>query len=655
MFGRMPSPARGEPAVWRPGAAELERSRVTAFLRAVGCADLDELDARARRDPAWFWGAAWDALELEWQDPPERIVDRLEDPPEAEWYPGGRFNLAANAVDRWVRRGRGDEPALLWEHEGGRTGAMTFAELATEVERVAGGLAACGVGTGDRVGIQLPLIAEAAVAQLACARIGAIAVPIFSGFGSGAVADRLGQVGARAHIVADRFPRRGRDVDLRATVADAAARLPELETVVVVDSAGDRRAGPSLPGEVAWRDLRAHAPVPAAVLPARHPLMVAFTSGTTGAPKGAVLTQAGFAVKAGSDAAWCFDLGPGDRAAWITDPGWIMAPITVLGGLLAGSAVALYGGAIDHPRPDRLWHVVQRLGVTMLGVSPTLVRTLLAAGRDALPPRPLTSLRVLASSGEPWTGDAYRWLFERVGRRRLPIVNYSGGTEVSGAILCNTTSEPIHEGAFARPVPGMAADIADEHGRPLRGGVGELVLRRPSPGMTDGFWGDRERCRATYWSRWPGTWVHGDWAEIDGGGVWHIRGRSDDTLKVAGKRLGPAEVEAAVNAHEHVIESAAIGIPDPIKGEVVIVFARPHNGGTPVDEEALRREIAAAVVAQLGRALRPHAVLFVDDLPRTRSGKILRRMIRSAYLGERTGDGSALEDPAGLAEVRRAR
>ena len=638
---------------WRPGPKELERSRLHGFCRAAGCDDLDELDRRALADPAWFWRTAWGWLGLDWQAPPRAFMAGLDRPASATWFPGGRCNLAANAVDRWLAAGRGAEPAIVWEDEAGETGAFTFAGLAAEVRRVAGGLAALGVGVGDRVGLQLPMAAEAAVAQLACAHLGAIAVPIFSGFGVGAIVERLRLAGARAHIVAEGYLRRGRVVALREVIARASDELPDLDSVVVV-SPGAPVAGPRLRGEVAWETLGGDRDLPAAELLASHPLLLAFTSGTTGAPKGAVLTHAGFAVKAGTDAAWCFDLGRDDVATWITDPGWIMAPITVLGGLLAGSAVALYGGAVDWPNAGRLWRVVDRLGVTMLGVSPTLVRSLMAAGAAAVPPARSRRLRVLASSGEMLTTDAYRWLFDHVGDGALPIINYSGGTEVSGAILTNTTCEAIAESGFARPVPGMAADVAGESGASVRGGVGELVLRRPSPGMTDGFWAPGgARVEAGYWSRWPDTWVHGDWAEVDDDGTWHIRGRSDDTLKIAGKRLGPAEVEAAVNAHPDVVESAAIGVPDAVKGEGIVVFARTRDGAPA--QQPLRDELDAFVAAALGRALRPKAVLFVDDLPRTRSGKILRRLVRATYLGEPHGDVSALEDAAAIDAVRRAR
>lgn len=657
--------------IWRPGPAEQERSRLAEFCRHTGQVDLATLDAAARKDPSWFWQSVVDWMDLDWQVSPSSVVDQLDRPEASTWFPEGAFNIADNAVDRWVRRGRGGDIALVWESEDGHRGSFTFGQLAGEVDRVGAGLLELGIGFGDTVGFQLPLGPQAAVAQLALAKIGAIAVPVFSGFGAGAVADRLRLAGAVAHIVADGFPRRGKWVHLREPTAAALAQVSTTRHTIVVDlttphqlrdqtprthqttSSGQT---PSLPGEVAWESLGSLSlgtPLAAAKCPTDHPLMIAFTSGTTGRPKGIVVGHAGFAVKAGSDAAFCFDVGTGDTAAWITDPGWVMSPITLLGGLVAGSAVALYGGAVDYPTADRLWQVVRDLDITMVGVSPTLVRSLMGADIHQSAPD-LGSLRVFASSGEPWTPDAYAWLFTRIGGGHLPIINYSGGTEVSGGILSNTTIQPVHPCGFAGPIPGMTADVVNPDGQAIPRGIGELALRAPSPGMPLTFWREPGRYRSTYWDRWPGTWHHGDWVEIDARGVWFIRGRSDDTLNVAGKRLGPSEVESVASGIDCVAESAAIGVPDDLKGEALVVFVRLNPALVP-DEEAVRAAVVAGIVEQLGKPLSPKAVLIVDQLPRTRSGKILRRLIRAVHLDVAVGDTSSLENPDALYEIRRAR
>ncbi|ODU07253.1 MAG: acetate--CoA ligase [Pseudonocardia sp. SCN 72-86] len=643
----------GPIGTWTPTEAYRSRSRLSAFARGLGVADRTALDIVARQDPAAYWRAVANWLGFTWQREPTSTVDQLSSPHTTQWFPGGRFNLTDNAVHRWVREGRRDHLALVAETEDGEGNRLTYGELADQIDRAAQGLHDLGVRPGSRVGMQLPMVVEAVVLQLACAQIGAIVVPVFSGFGASAVAERLGLATVSVHVVAESVRRRGRNVPLRESVATALAEVPSVRSTVVVGGRRDHPVG-ALPGEVSWEELMSSTAAGCAPyeLDSSHPLLIAFTSGTTGAPKGVVLGQAGFAVKAASDAAFCFDLAPGDVASWITDPGWIMFQITVLGGLLAGSAVGLYSGAVDHPGPGRLWEVSRSLGLTMLGVSPTLVRGLAAAAPQPAPD--LGCLRVLASSGEPWTPDAYSWLFEHVTGSRLPIINYSGGTEVSGAILSNTTCELIHPCGFAGPLPGMGAGVADETGRDVAEGLGELVLANPSPGMPTTFWGDHERYERTYWTRWPGTWVHGDSVLVEPGPppVWYIRGRSDDTLKVAGKRIGPAEVESIVNSVDGVVESAVVGVPHEVKGEAIAVFARL---GPETDLPAARAAITEAIVSRLGRPMAPEAVHVVTDLPRTRSGKIVRRMVRAVHLGDTVPDVSALEDACALDAIRAAR
>jgi acetyl-CoA synthetase len=337
---------------------------------------------------------------------------------------------------------------------------------------------------------------------------------------------------------------------------------------------------------------------------------------------------------------------------WFTDLGWMMGPWAISGSLLLGARLVLYEGAPDFPGPDRIWSLVARHRITHLGLSPTVVRALIPHGADPVRSSDLASLRILGSTGEPWDPESWWWLFREVGGGRLPIVNYSGGTEVAGGIVgCNVIS-PIKPAGFNGPCPGTAADVADPEGRPLRDAVGELVIRAPEPGMTRGFWRDPDRYVETYWSRFPGTWLHGDWAIVDEDGHWFIRGRSDDTLKVAGKRVGPAEVEAAATAHPAVVEAAAIGVPHAVKGETIVVVCTLRRGET--DDADLRAAISRRVVEDLGKTLKPEAVAVVPALPKTRSGKIMRRVVRAAWLGLDPGDLSALDDPTTIEAIRRA-
>jgi acetyl-CoA synthetase len=381
-------------------------------------------------------------------------------------------------------------------------------------------------------------------------------------------------------------------------------------------------------------------------------MMIIYTSGTTGRPKGAVHTHCGFPIKAAQDIWHGLDLHPDESLFWVTDMGWMMGPWLVFGTLLLGATMVLFDGAPDYPGPDRLWSLVERHQVTALGLSPTLVRALLKHGDAPARAHDLSSLRKFASTGEPWNPPPWQWLFRVVGGERLPIINYSGGTEISGGILMGNVLTPLKPCAFSGPVPGMAVDVVDGQGQPVRGEVGELVIRQPWIGMTRGFWRDPQRYLETYWSRFPNLWVHGDWAAVDADGLWYILGRSDDTIKVAGKRLGPAEVESILVAHPAVSEAAAVGVPDAVKGEAVVCFCVLRPGHAP--DEALRAALAERVATALGKAFAPREVKFVKDLPKTRNAKVMRRVIRAAHLGQELGDVSSLENAAAVEEIRRA-
>ena len=380
------------------------------------------------------------------------------------------------------------------------------------------------------------------------------------------------------------------------------------------------------------------------------PYLIAYTSGTTGKPKGAVHVQGGFLVKIASEVAYHANAGTDDRILFATDMGWIMGPWTVVGAGATGTAIVFAEGAPDYP-VDRLWRICEEEGVSILGISPTLVRSLVPHGEELVRARDLSSLRAFVTTGEPWNPGPYRWLFEEVGLGRVPIVNISGGTEVGAAFLSCTPVEPIKECSLGFPSPGMAVDVVDADGVPVPAGeVGELVCRRPWPGMTRGFWQDDERYLETYWKRFPGVWVHGDWASVDEDGCWYLHGRSDDTLNIAGKRIGPAELESAAVSVPAVLEAAAVGVPHDVKGEVAWLFCVASEPRS----DRLADEIADAVGGVLGKAFRPERVVFVPSLPKTRSAKIVRRAVRAAALGTDPGDLSAVENPDALAQIARA-
>jgi len=640
--------------VWTPSEAYLSRSRLRRFMEHTGSTSYDDHLRRASADPAWYWDAVVRDLELDWVAPYDRVLDLSHGTPWPRWFPGGRFNYVANAIDRHLAAGRGDDRAVAWEGDDGAVRTMTFAELSEATNRLANALRALGIGKGDRVGIFLPMLPETAVAVLACGKIGAVYLPMFSGYGAEAVASRLRDGAASLLITADGAFRRGATVPMK-EVADAAmAAVPTVSQCLVV-----RRTGEDVPWDADrdlwWDEIVAGQSAACATeeTAADDPYMIIYTSGTTGKPKGAVHVQAGFPIKSAHDLAYCFDLQVDDTLFWFTDLGWMMGPWAIGGGLMLGATLLLFEGTPDYPEPDRLWQLVERHGVTMLGVAPTAIRSLMVKGTDWVRRHNLRSLRILGSTGETWNAGPWFWYFEEVGGERCPIINYSGGTETGGGIVGCVTIQPQKPTAFNGPVPGMDADVVDERGVAVRGAVGELVVRQPWVGMTNGFWHDPDRYLETYWARFPETWVHGDWAEIDDDGFWFIRGRSDDTLKVAGKRVGPAEVESAAVTHPAVQEAAAIGVPHAVKGECVVVFVVLVP--TANSSSSLAEEVRQAVAHQLGAALRPESVQFVSDLPKTRNAKIMRRVIRATYLDQDPGDITALENPAAVDAIRAAR
>ena len=636
-------------AAWTPSSAYLERSRLRAFALKNGHTDYASLLRWSTEDLEGFWAATERDLRISWRTPYTHVLDTSRGIPWTTWWTGGRMNYVATAL-----RHDGDRVAIVAEGEEGTVRKLTYRELADQVASLASGLRSLGVKHGDRVAVFLPLTVECAVAVLAIGAIGAVFIPIFSGYGAEAIAGRLRDAEAKVLICADGFYRRGQVVAMKETADSAADGAPSVDAVIVVDRVG--RAYPKRGRDVPWSGVTpASAVLDIADTSAEDLFMVIYTSGTTGKPKGAQHVHGGFPIKAAQDLAHCFDLQERDVILWSTDIGWMMGPWLIAGGLMLGATIVLYDGTPDFPDASRMWSLVERHRVTHLGISPTAIRGLMRSGEDPVRTKDRSSLFVLGSTGEPWNPDPWWWYFRNVGDSRCPIINYSGGTEVSGGIVGCTTWTPIQPSSFTGPCPGMAADVVDEKGRPVRGIVGELVIRKPWPGMTRGFWRDPAtpdgRYFQTYWSRFPNTWVHGDWARIDDEGYWYIEGRSDDTLKIAGKRVGPAEVESAAVAHPAVSEAAAIGVPHAIKGEAIVVFVVPRPLHHPTDE--LARSVQDKIAEILGKPLRPEAVRFVTQLPKTRNAKILRRVIRGAYLGKQDlGDLSSLDNPAAVEEVR---
>jgi acetyl-CoA synthetase len=636
--------------VWEPDPSWATASNTGRFMRRHGIADYATLYARSVSEPEWFWWQVVEFLGLPFDQEPTIIRDTSRGHEWATWFVDGRFNLVNACVDRWARE-TPQRVAVRSLAEGGAVEELDFSTLANEVERLAGALQGLGVGRGDAVAVYLPMSSVAVIAFLAIARVGAIFIPLFSGFGAEALASRIRDPVPSALICSNGFTRRGRVVETK-EIVDTALGLLGVSVPTVVVNYIDRAETPMTEGRDRWwEEITASAPTtePMITFP-EDPVMIAYTSGTTGRPKGAVHVHAGLTVKVAAEGAFQMELTPDDVLMWVTDMGWIMGPWMVLAGLANGATIALFDGAPDYPGPDRVWEAAASMGVTALGISPTLVRSLQPHGAEPVAKHDLSRLRVFGSTGEPWNPEPWWWLFETVGKQRIPIVNISGGTEIGACILSVNLLQGVKPTSLGGPALGVDADVYDRDGRPLVGEVGELVVRGSWPGMTRGFWGEPERYLETYWSRFENTWVHGDWASIDEDGFWYLHGRSDDTLNVAGKRIGPAEIESVVVAMPEVTMAAAVGLPHDVKGETVglYVVAAP---GVKVGND-LTRKVDQVVSDTLGKAFHPETIVWVDDLPRTRSQKIMRRVVKAMALGTDPGDLTSLENPESLDQLR---
>jgi acetyl-CoA synthetase len=667
-------PDFGGPIVWRPTPEVVEHAHLTAFMRQNGLADFETLMRRSTTEISWFTEAVLNYLQIEFDTPYTQVVDLSGGIQFPKWCVGGKMNIVHNLVDKRQRtEAERQRNAVIWEGEEGTVRTLTYQELYQQVNQAANALRSLGLGRGDVIGLFMPMTPEIVVALLAIAKIGGIILPLFSGYGAGAIVSRLADAGAKALFTADGTFRRGKPVEMKSIADEAAAQVPGLHHLLVL-----KRTGLPVPMQAGrdhwWHELIAPQPVEAKteVTSAEDVLMLIYTSGTTGKPKGAVHTHCGFPIKTAQDMAFGTDVHPEDTIYWMTDMGWMMGPWLVFGTLLLGATLFLYDGAPDFPAPDRLWAQVEQHQITQLGVSPTLIRSLIPHGEELFRKHDLASLKCFASTGEPWNPDPWLWLFEKVGQSRVPIINYSGGTEISGGIVMGNPLLPLKPCAFSAPCPGMAADVVDEAAQSLRNAVGELVIRAPWIGMTRGFWKDPQRYLETYWSRWENLWAHGDFAAVDADGLWYILGRSDDTLKIAGKRLGPAEIESILVHHPDVVEAAAVGLPDELKGMALVVFCvlkadaradlkAENRIGARADLEAekrmesLRGELKQMIIAEMGKPLAPKEIHFVSDLPKTRNAKVMRRMIRAAYLGQELGDTSSLVNPEAVEEIRRAK
>lgn len=637
-------------AVWFPSDDYIKKTRLYQLMSQSGFTSYDDYYKYSISDISSFWDSAIKSLNIEWYQPYDQVLDLSNGIMYPEWFVNGKLNVVHNALDKWaLNESTKNENALIWESDDGEIVSYTFFELYEEVNRVANGLVALGLKEKDIVTIYMPMIPETVIAMLAISKIGAIFSPAFSGYKSDAVATRINAAKAKYLITADGFKRRGKTINLKTEADKAALSSPSIEKVIMVKRTNEEVHWTDR--DVLWDDLRSNkSTFETRKTNGNDPYMIIYTSGTTGKPKGALHSHHGFPLKSAFDAGICMDVCQGDTLFWYTDMGWMMGPFMVYGGLINGATILMFEGTPDYPTPSRIWEIVERHQVTHLGISPTLIRSLMNLDEKYATSNDLSTLKMIGSTGEPWNEDPWMWLFDKVCRRKIPIFNYSGGTEISGGIFGNVLVKPIAPVSFNAALPGMDVEVYNENGHPIRNEVGELVLRQPWVGMTNGFYNENDRYEETYWSRFENTWVHGDWVILDDEGFYTITGRSDDTLNVAGKRIGPAELESVFVEHEAVIEAGVIGIPDEIKGEQPIAFVVIKDGYK--DLELLKEEIIQHAIDRLGKAIAPRTVHIVEDLPKTRNAKVMRRAIKAAYLNKEAGDLSALENPHVVDQIR---
>jgi acetyl-CoA synthetase len=621
--------------VYYPSPEVLERAYIKNY---------EEVYSRAMQDLEAFWAER--AEELEWFRKWDRVLDDS-NKPFYKWFVGGKINICYNAVDRHMKTWRKNKVALYWEAENGERRVLSYYDLYREVNRFANVLKALGVRKGDRATIYMPRIPELPIAMLACARIGAIHSVVFAGFSVEALHTRIEDSKSRLVITADGGYLNGRIVETKRTVDEAVRRAPSVEHVLVVRRT--RHEVPMEPGRDYFYDELARLPFAQGECPveetdAEDPLYILYTSGTTGAPKGQVHVHGGYAVYIYTTMKWVFDIKDEDIWWCTADPGWVTGhSYIVYAPLMLGATSVMYEGAPTYPYPDRWWSIVEKYGVTVLYTTPTAIRGLMRFGDEWPNRRNLSSLRLLGTVGEPINPEAWRWYYRVIGKGRCPIMDTWWMTETGGFMITPMPCVPLKPGSATLPFPGIRAEVVDENGNPCPPGVeGYLVIQNPWPGMSRTLYGDPDRYVKTYWSKYPGWFFTGDSARRDEDGYFYIIGRVDDVLKVSGYRLGTAEIESALVAHPAVAEAAAIGLPHEVKGEGIHCYVILKAGYTP--SEALAEELRQHVAQLIGPIARPEAIHFVDKLPKTRSGKIMRRVLRARALGLPEGDLSTLEE-----------
>ncbi len=610
--------------VYTPDDKILETTNIYQLLKKTGLKNLTELYERADKDQEWFWSEVVRDCNIFFFKKFSKIVDYSAGEPYTKWFLDGKINIVYNTVERFKES---NKIAIKYESENGEREYISFKDLDLMTGKLAGALLNMGAKKGDRIGIYMPMIPEAVIAMYAIMRFGGIAVPIFSGYGPEAIRTRVEDAGINILFVAESYQRRGKTVKM----IDNVKALKNIHFIV------------SSKTTMSFKELIDQGNYVSSVqTDSDDPALILYTSGTTGKPKGTIHTHGGSFINIVKEVKYYMDFKDTDTLMWVTDLGWMMGPWSVFGANSLGGSVFLYDGAIDYPEQDRLWQIIKNNNITILGISPTLVRTMKAKNMK----NKMDGVRVFGSTGEPWDDESWLWLFEHWGDRKVPIANISGGTDIIGCFLASTPAMSLKPRCLYRGL-GMNVAVFDESGIEVYDQVGYLVAKKPVPSMTHGLWNQQEKYIETYWSKFKGVWFHGDWVKQDRDGYFYIYGRVDDVIKVAGKRVGPTEIENIVMKIERVKECIAIGIPDPIKGESIGILY------TGADDDSTKNKIKSSIEKELGKPFSPSLVVFVPELPKTKNGKIMRRIAKNAFLGIDVGDISNIDKIEVIDEIKK--
>ena len=608
---------------------------------------LDELCIKSKNNLEWFWESVDEDIGIVWDEPYTKTLDTSNGIAWAKWFVNGKTNIYKSSVEKFTKK-TPEKIAYDFISEDGIQTKLSYFELNSKVSKFANGLKSLGVKKGDVIAIYLPMIEEAVISILAAAKIGAVQTIIFSGYSSESLQIRLQDCKAKILLTSDGFHRKGKSISQK-TIVENAIVDTNIEKIVVVPYKGIDQYEKS--NKIEFYDnliLNQSNSCSTEIMDSEDPLFILYTSGTTGKPKGVLHTHGGFSVFAGHQASYLVNMGENDRLFWPADIGWITGLVwNVYGLLLTGSNAIIYDGALDFPNSDRVWEILSKYKATIFGISPTAVRLFKKINSKPLEKYSLDTLQNIPTTGEPLDEDSWWWLFEKVGNKKIPIMNLSGGTEIGGAMLSVFPGMKLKPSTVGIPVPGMDLDIVDDDGNPIRGNNGYLIIKQPWPTMTRGLLNDDERYLETYWSKFENIWFHGDYVLADDDNLWYMKGRVDDVINVSGHRMSTSEIEHTVISHNKISDAASISIPDELTGEAIVVFFVPENK----NEVNLEADIIEHINKKIGKIAKPKLIFQLSDLPKTRTGKIMRRLLKAKLTGNPLGDLSSLENPDILKEI----